>query len=39
MNVNAPPSPLCYEPQKLDREITKLLVDEFGIAPDSFRLE
>ena len=31
--------PVCYEPQKLDREIIKLLVNEFGIVPGSFRLE
>ncbi len=29
----------CYEPQKLDRKITKLLASEFGTVPDSFRLE
>ena len=31
--------PKCYEPQKLDRKITKLLASEFGTVPDSFRLE
>ena len=29
----------CYEPQKLDSKITKLLASEFGTVPDSFRLE
>ena len=30
---------LCYEPQKLDKNLIKLLVSEFGIVPDSFHLE
>ena len=29
----------CYGPQKLDKEIITLFVNEFGTVPGSFRLE
>ena len=30
--------PVCYEPQKLDKNLIKLLVSEFGTVPGSFLL-
>ena len=39
ITINLRKSVFCYGPQKLDKEIITLFVNEFGTVPGSFRLE
>ena len=38
-NMNKEEYEICYGPQKLDKEIITLFVNEFGTVPGSFRSE